>query len=202
MTYNFRNKKPQRRTDVRVKEKYGSYRNDLKKDFYDRCGYCDCPRVETMENYHIDHFIPREKFVDAHGPAVLDAYSNLVYSCPHCNIQKSDTWPSDNIAQNVVENKGFVCPCSEDYETLFKRNSSGEIIPQTKLAEYIYSELKLSMARFSIIWKMEKINEQLQELEKQNIPELETLIGQLSRDYLKLLNEFKKAKKLKKFDQV
>src|SRR5271154_2101665 len=70
---------------------YRRYKKYLIVDFSNRCGYCDGHDkwYGGFKNFHIDHFAPKEKF-----PQLKTVYSNLIYSCPSCNIAKSDFWPS------------------------------------------------------------------------------------------------------------
>lgn len=199
MTYRFRDKKPIRRVIETPKASYKSYRTELIEDFFDRCGYCNNPRFETMENFHIDHFAPRQKFQDTEWESLLDLYSNLVYSCPHCNILKSNKWVTKNFHLPNDGESGFVCPCSEEYENLFIRNKSGEILPQNSVANYIYDELKLYLGRFSLIWKMDKLGKQIRQLNELNDETYKIQIGELSFEYFKILEEFKRAKGFKRF---
>lgn len=199
MNYKFREKKPSRRAIKKPKASYKSYRKELCEDFFDRCGYCNCPRIETMENFHIDHFAPRDRFLKTQWASKLDLYENLVYSCPHCNILKSNKWVTDDFNSSVSGDTGFICPCTDEYDSLFLRNKSGEIIPQNPMGTFIYSELKFYLGRFSLIWKMEKLFGLIDQLEKLDNPEFKTQIGELSFEYIKLLEEFKKAKGFKRF---
>lgn len=199
MTYKFREKKPVRRKIAKAKMRYSSYRKELLEDFFDRCGYCDCPRIETMENFHIDHFAPREKFLNTKWATELDLYNNLVYSCPHCNILKSNKWVTDDFHLSLNGDTGFICPCSDAYDALFIRNKSGEIVPQNQIASYIYSELKLYLGRFSLIWKMDKLAKLIIQLNELNDPVFKKQIGELSFEYFQLVEEFKKAKGFKRF---
>lgn len=197
MSYNFRDRRPTRNTPETKYKNHSSYREFLKKDFYERCGYCDTPRYESMEDFHIDHFAPREKFKKTEWADKLNDYENLVYSCPHCNIQKSDKWPSNDFHLNVVGDEGFVCPCTDTYSSLFKRNSSGEILPQNKLGTFIYNELKLYLERFSIIWKMEKIRDNIEELAiYDGDPKMKSIRQEMALEYFDLLTQFRKFKGL------
>ena len=77
------------RSNVTKRAKYQLYKEDLRRDFKERCGYCDDPDEFSggSRGYHIDHFAPKSIF-----PELKTEYSNLVYSCSYCNIAKSDKW--------------------------------------------------------------------------------------------------------------
>ena len=47
------------------------------------CEYCRLLQAATGVTFHIEHFLPR-----SHGG--LTVLSNLVLSCPGCNLAKSD----------------------------------------------------------------------------------------------------------------
>lgn len=194
----FRLKTPSRRTNAPFKVNYSSYREELREDFFDRCGYCDIPRIETMENYHIDHFAPREKFKASRWSKDINLYGNLVYSCPHCNILKSDTWVTKSFTVSHNGRQGFICPCTKAYDALFKRNKSGEILPQNQLGRYIYNELKMYRLRVSLVWKMDKLSATMLQLKKIDDEALRPLLGELAILYFELLEEFREAKGYKR----
>lgn len=93
-------------------------------DFEHRCAYCDDldKYGGGSKVYHVEHFAPKEKF-----PELKFQYDNLLYACPFCNISKSNKWPSDSSAVAVVGNKGFIDPCTDEYEKHLGRHTSGEI---------------------------------------------------------------------------
>jgi HNH endonuclease len=47
------------------------------------CEYCRLLQAATGVTFHIDHFVPRSR-------GGLTAMSNLVLSCPGCNLAKAD----------------------------------------------------------------------------------------------------------------
>lgn len=169
----FRDKVP-KRTYAKKYADYRRYKNPLKKDFHDRCGYCDIKDtwLGGRKVYHVDHFAPKAKF-----EYLKTEYSNLIYSCPYCNNAKSNTWPSNDPSISVLNDKGFVDPCNEEYDSLFYRDDEGRIIPRTELGVYIYEELHFYATRHSVIWKLEKIKSLKEQLilEKENIMNNENL---------------------------
>jgi uncharacterized protein (TIGR02646 family) len=165
----FRKTTPQKRVvDYNPGAEYKSYRKLLKEDFKGRCGYCDSYYGIVKKDYHIDHFVPRKVFekLDSHKHLEND-YSNLIYSCPSCNISKSGKWISEHPDISIVNEEGFVNPCSEEYDALFYRDGNGAIQPieNNKTATYIHKELKLFLIRHQTAWKIESIMELVEEAE-------------------------------------
>ena len=111
------------RTAVEMRTRYQLYRADLKRDFHGACGYCgdEDVRVDAVV-FHIDHFAPKSRF-----PDLAVSYSNLVYACRYCNVSKSDHWIGKDAAVHHDGKRGFIDPCSEDYEKHLERQASGRI---------------------------------------------------------------------------
>lgn len=67
---------------------YRQYREWLRDEFSFRCVYCLEREVwrDMRESMHIDHFEPQAIRKD-----LKYEYTNLLYACPACNNQKSDT---------------------------------------------------------------------------------------------------------------
>lgn len=145
----FRKKNPVR-TCTQVYKDYKSFKEDLVKDFNNRCGYTDCPDFwfGGSRTFHIDHFKPHSKY-----PELKTSYSNLVYSCSYVNIAKSD-----------IDNQHFLDPCDNDYNEHFRRNSNGSIIPISVEARIMYNELKLYLIRYQVIWMLDEIKGKLDKL--------------------------------------
>lgn len=67
---------------------YQKYRPWLRDEFSFRCVYCLDREVwrDMRERMHIDHFVPQAIRKD-----LKCEYINLLYACPACNSQKSDS---------------------------------------------------------------------------------------------------------------
>lgn len=63
-------------------------RDDLRRRFQYRCGYCGVREADVGADLTVDHFQPRSR-----GGA--DDADNLVYSCHACNEFKGDFWEPD-----------------------------------------------------------------------------------------------------------
>lgn len=161
-------KKPER-SETGKRLIFSNSREQLSKDFNHRCGYCDDSSEYACCSYHIDHFAPSKKFEH-----LQNDYNNFVYSCPYCNISKSDKWIGNSAEQSIVDGIGFVDPCDLKYNAIFERLDNGKIKPLNDLAEYIYYELKLYLKRHEILYLIEEINEKGLKL-KQKIADFKSL---------------------------
>lgn len=157
----FRNHTPNRRNIAIVVNDYKAHRSDLKIDYQHRCGYCNDIDIWRCVWFEIDHFIPQKYLI-----TITDTdYSNLVYSCRSCNNAKRGQWPTLDETISHQNNKGFIDPCSQEYNTQFSRFSNGRIRPETKLGEWMYNALKLYKPQHEIIWNIELLDSMIDEIE-------------------------------------
>jgi hypothetical protein len=142
------------RTCTKTYKNYRTYKRHLILDFKDRCGYCDSSHTwyGGYRSFHVDHFAPKDKF--AHLETI---YSNLVYTCPFCNIAKSNKWPSIDATQNLVNEEGFLDPCNVDFNVHFCRNSDGYINGITNIGKYIVRTLYLNLERHAVTWQLSRL---------------------------------------------
>ncbi|MCU9947096.1 HNH endonuclease signature motif containing protein [Pseudomonas sp. PDM13] len=153
--------RPVRRTNLPARNRYSSYKVELREDFYLRCGYCDTPDFFSggRRGFHIDHFAPKSKF-----DQLKNTYANLVYCCPICNIGKSNDWPSNDPLVSVVDEVGYIDPCNSDYAEHLARRPDGVIVALTPLGSYIHRKLKLNLRRRQICWLLGRMEEQIKAL--------------------------------------
>ena len=165
-------------------------------DFDKKCAYCDDADKYAggSKMYHVEHFAPKEKF-----PDLKFTYDNLLYSCPFCNISKSNKWPSESSSINVVGNNGFVDPCSDEYNNHLKRNPDGSIFYLTPVGEYMYYELKLYLQRHQLIYNLERVHKKLKEVKQEienrkrlnkTVDNLESLYKDLCVVFYEYYNDF------------
>ena len=138
-----------RQTCNKTFRNYRSYKKYLIIDFYNRCGYCDGGDTwhGGHKHFHIDHFAPKDQF-----PGIKTAYSNLIYSCPSCNLSKSNKWP------------GFLNPITDDLNTHFERDDNGSIIGISDIAKSMIISLNLNLERHSVIWKLTMLEELIKKI--------------------------------------
>lgn len=101
-----------KRTCTKSYARYGSFKPYIRADFNYKCVYCH--RHESAFNsyreFEIDHIKPKGIARFSH---LENEYSNLVYSCPHCNNIKTDSWPSDD---PIKDGMGWLDPCAYDFD--------------------------------------------------------------------------------------
>lgn len=152
----FREHLPQMTGKENQYKRYKKYKKILCKDFYSRCGYCNDSHylMGGKKTMHIDHFVPKVPF--SH---LENTYSNLVYSCFYCNNAKSNDWVTDDANTSISPdgNSGYVNPRLPAYDDLFTRNGKGSIIPNNKLAFYIYTNLNLGLKRHELLYTIERL---------------------------------------------
>lgn len=120
---------------------YQKYRQEIRKDCFGRCVYCDLHENDLggQTNMQIDHFRPERRF-----PELANNPHNLVWSCVSCNLHKSDHWPALETNGTFVGNEGFIDPFEENRLDYFEVRSNGSIIPLKPPAKYIETRLVLN----------------------------------------------------------
>jgi HNH endonuclease len=156
--YEFRKNTPVRDPKRNECQNYSSYKQTLKKDFNNRCGYCDDSDSLRIRNFSIDHFVPQNP-ISIDNLIAPNIYQNLVWACSYCNSAKSNKWPTRQAAVHNIDNVGFVDPVDISYSDFFERNRDGSISAKNnnELAKYMINELNLWLPVHSITWKIEKI---------------------------------------------
>ncbi len=157
----FRKETPKRRNIKTVVSNYSNYKDELKKDYKFRCGYCNDIDIWRNVWFEIDHFVP-QKYLKT----IKDTdYSNLVYACRSCNNSKRAHWPTGDELIHNLNNEGFIDPCNEEYNIQFARYQDGRIIHQTELGKWMYYKLKLHKPQHEIIWRIEELDNLIEECE-------------------------------------
>jgi hypothetical protein len=143
---------PPVRTCTKTYASYRSFKKYLAEDFNSKCGYTDCRDFwfGGKNTFHIDHFKPFSK-----NPELETDYGNLVYCCSYVNILKSD------------DEGDYLDPCNIDFNEHFQRNTDGSISAKgnSTAANYMFKKLKLDLARYRIIWKLDEILNRLNKLQ-------------------------------------
>ena len=153
-------KKIVRRSLVEHRSPYREYKDILREDFTEICGYCGKSETVTKNTFEIDHFIPLK-----YAPEKEEDYYNLVYSCYECNRKKASKWPSKDKDIQFVDGKGFVDPASDDYDNHLERDSFGNIIGKTVAGQYMVQKgLEFDKRPMREIYKAMKLVEKKQQL--------------------------------------
>lgn len=152
----FRKITPCRRTNVAEQTKHTKYKDDLRIDFHQRCGYCGDHDFFRDTFYEVDHFVP--KSLDK--TRELD-YSNLVYACRSCNNAKRAKWPTKDPNKANDGLKGWIDPCDGTYASQFERLADGSIKAITQLGFWMWSELSLGRPNHRLKWQLEQLRLEL-----------------------------------------
>lgn len=196
ITEEIKEKKPVRRFNDEVKRDMRENKEFLRVDFYKKCCYCDDSDVNYggINGFHVEHFAPKSKF-----PELCFNYSNLLYVCPLCNRAKWNKWPSDKSTINVVNEKGFLDPCYDEYYEHLKRLKNGSIVYKSNLGKYIFFETKLYLQKHAIhykIFKLEQIKDRINylisiESDLEKINKLRELKEIVTDDFFRYYNVLK-----------
>lgn len=165
---------------------WSDHKPDLKEDFNDCCAYCGSFDGFRHTYFEVDHFVPKS-FFEINGEITYCQYDNLVYSCKFCNNYKGSKWPSQSEKVYAVDDKGFVDPCSEEYENHLYRLSDGSIGWRTELGKWMVTKAFKFVERstsIALLWEFRKC--------KVAMDKLKVLLEEHdegSEDYLNILNE-------------
>lgn len=193
------------RTCNKKHKHYKSYKKFLKKDFHNRCAYCNTWDfiIEPL-GFAIDHYVPRKTFKNI-DKTFDNNYNNLMYVCPKCNREKSDKFKgnTDNLE---IKNDLFYNPVEKDYNEIFFRNQFGGIDSEDKKARGIIKELKLYRPLYNFAWLLEKLintREKIksrieeQEISTEKKEKLEECLAKINDYYIDMEKLFKKSYKMK-----
>lgn len=168
----------------------------LREDFNYKCAYCYDHDAYNggPNNFHIEHFAPKSKFNEHEF-----SFNNLLYSCPYCNRAKSNKWISQSADISHDGLKGFVNPCTDDYDKHLSRDSNCRIIPLTELGQYMHKELKLYLIRHEINYMLDRIVHfreliktklESEVLEKKDREDLKNLLNELGSMFTDVFTKF------------
>lgn len=162
-------KRLSRRADVKYKNNYRDYENDLRIDFQDMCGYCGKIVNISKNAFEIDHFIPRS--IDE---SKINDYNNLVYSCYQCNRKKHDKWPTRDKSISHNGKEGFIDPVLADYDEHLERSDDGSIIGKTELGSYMVKAFAFDKRPMREISKLIELSQERDRLLKATSNNFET----------------------------
>lgn len=140
----------QRSDTVPQLSRYQDYRPYLRIDFQHRCAYCLTPEHYFLDGEagEIDHHRP------LHPPEALgkdfshlaNAYGNLYWSCPRCNLYKGNAWPTD---EEYARGERFLDPCAEDHDAHWETHPDGTLTAATATGGYTIRVLRLDRAQLN-----------------------------------------------------
>lgn len=140
-----------------------SARKMLEEDFGGLCGYCGKNGTGLRERFHVDHFVPQR--LDTNR--VRD-YSNFVWSCPKCNLIKSDQWPTGDKAIPYRDGIGFIDPASPEFDQHLFRTAEGRIEGRTELGKQMCRLLNFHLRKTELFWKVDQLRQQIEEMRRKH----------------------------------
>lgn len=158
----FRNHEIKRTCKTKYKA-YQRYKKFLAKDFNHRCAYCNMKDIYITEEYCIDHFIPVSISMGTSRESLKTDYNNLMYSCPKCNLAKSNQYDG-NLMDGSYDNKLFYNPVEVDYNIIFFRNEYGGIDSMDEKGRQMITKLKLYRGIHNLAFLIEEIDNTLTKL--------------------------------------
>lgn len=151
-----------RSTNIEQQNNYKKYRDFLRNDFRNTCGYCGKLEKVSKNQFEIDHLVPVRL-----APERECDYTNLVYSCFNCNRKKGGKFPTENKELLNDGMKGVIDPLSDEYDLHIQRTSEGDIIGTTELGRYVCSRIfKFDLRPIRQIWKAGELYKKKEILEK------------------------------------
>jgi len=174
-----------RRKAKKTFKDYKSYKPWLREDFRYACVYCTIHEGEFggFHSFHVEHFRPKSRF-----PKLETEYTNLLYACWKCNSYKSEDWPS---GYPLKSGKGYLDPCSHDYEKYFTINSDGVVMGNVGAAKYMIENLHLNS---NFLIKTRNDRKRIRE----SIDECKSIIKEIDS----ILNDEKSPTKIRSLDRI
>lgn len=117
---------------------YREYREQLRIDFWHSCAYCTITELEAAGiRFTIDHYEPKSIY-----PSLTNDYSNLMWSCGHCNELKGDV--HSEAAARLAGDR-FLRPDQDDEDDHYTYSeTSDRVNPRTAEATFTIEVLNLN----------------------------------------------------------
>ncbi|HFI0424128.1 TPA: HNH endonuclease [Streptococcus suis] len=145
-----------KRTCSKHYQNYSSYKKYLKKDFQNKCAYCNVSDEQITTYFEVDHFIPSKICKEYNRHDLITDYNNLIYSCKKCNLAKSDLYDGGEIPEEL-SNDRFYNPVEIDYNKIFYRNIIGGIDSKDIKGRNMIVDLKLYRIFHNYAWISEEL---------------------------------------------
>ncbi|MCU6193892.1 hypothetical protein [Enterobacter sichuanensis] len=156
--------------------------NNVAEDCLHRCVYCDATEMECGgDNFSLDHFRPKQVFVNLFNGILITHPHNLYLSCQKCNVLKSNDWKGsiDEIdGPSYINKQGYIDRFKDNTSDFMKVTESGEIISVNDEgpADYMIKKMLLNRSNRIYLRKKRIIDSKINELNKIITDKMENLI--------------------------
>lgn len=111
-----------------------SYREELRRRYNRRCGYCTIREEDYGGQLNTDHYRP----ISRGGTNEID---NLVYCCTRCNQYKGDFWPT---AEYLATGRRILHPQQDDVTLHLREEADGRLSGLTVTGQFHIHKLHLN----------------------------------------------------------
>lgn len=164
---------------------YANYLENYSKiaeDCLHRCVYCDATEHECGgDNFSLDHFRPKQVFVNLFNGILITHPHNLYLSCQKCNVLKSNDWKGPTLTidgPSYVNNQGYIDRFKDSASDFMKVLQNGEIVSINKNgpADYMIKKMLLNRSNRVYLRRKRIIDIKIIELNKIITEKMEDLI--------------------------
>ncbi|MBC8229859.1 HNH endonuclease [bacterium] len=139
-----------------------SYREELRRRYNRRCGYCTIREEDYGGQLNTDHYRP----ISRGGTNERD---NLVYCCTRCNQYKGDFWPT---AEDLAAGHRILHTHQDDLTLHFREETDGRLTGLTVTGQFHIHKLRLNRPGLIALRvrrrKMAQLRQLLEELTQQH----------------------------------
>lgn len=143
-----------RNGDFYAESNYQSNYPKVAEDCKHRCVYCDATEKECGgEKFSLDHFRPKDVFLDKFNGILVKHPHNLHLSCQKCNVLKSKDWQGCETSSNGYTHtfgKGYVDRFRKDILKYMHVQDNGRITATDSLVNYAQNPAKYIIERLHL----------------------------------------------------
>lgn len=194
---------------------YSNYLENYSKiaeDCLHRCVYCDATEKECGgDNFSLDHFRPKQVFINLFNGILITHPHNLYLSCQKCNVLKSNDWKGSTViidGPSYINKEGYIDRFKDNIADFMDVRQSGEIISVNNdgPADYMIKKMLLNRTNRVYLRRKRIIDLKIKELNNIITGRMEDLILHFnteSVDCKKLKKEIESLIQIKKeFDSL
>jgi len=164
---------------------YSNYLENYSKiaeDCLHRCVYCDATEKECGgDNFSLDHFRPKQVFINLFNGILITHPHNLYLSCQKCNVLKSNDWKGPTVildGPSYINKEGYIDRFKDNISDFINVLQNGEIISINNdgPADYMIKKMLLNRTNRVYLRRKRIIDIKIQELNNIITGRMEDLI--------------------------